>query len=166
MDFIGKLLPDVELAATDGSLVNPSKLEGFVVIFCYPWTGRPGHSNPPEWDDIPGAHGSTPQAVAYAKSYADFQKRNVQIFGLSFQNTEWQREFAARCKLPFPLLSDARREFSNALGLPIFTAGGEEYLKRLTLIASDSIVQAVRFPIPVPESDAEEVLDDLARRWP
>ncbi|HUR42728.1 MAG TPA: redoxin domain-containing protein, partial [Aestuariivirga sp.] len=125
---MGWKLPDVALASTGGGVERPARLEGRAVIFCYPWTGRPGHPDPPGWDAIPGAHGSTPQALAYAEHYPDFLEYNIKIFGLSFQDTDWQREFASRCKLPFPLLSDINRAFSNTLNLPVFSTGGQDYL--------------------------------------
>jgi peroxiredoxin len=160
--LVGLRLPDVELPASDGSAVNPSRLEGRAVLFCYPWTGRPGHPDPPGWDELPGAHGSTPQALAYSRAYGEFHKRNVRLFGVSLQEAEWQDEFARRNALPFPLLSDAERRFSQALALPAFTTGGADFLKRLTLIARDAVITAVRFPVRVPGKDAAEVLATMA----
>jgi peroxiredoxin len=76
---VGQALPDVELPATTGAPVNLRRLPGSTVIFCYPWTGRPGLPDPPGWDNIPGAHGSTPQAQAYAALHADFVKNDVKF---------------------------------------------------------------------------------------
>lgn len=135
-------------------------LRGMVVLFCYPYTGRPGVPDPPGWDDIPGAHGSTPQIIAYSKTYKYFQNLNVSIYGLSFQNPAWQSEFCSRCAIALPLLSDEHRKFAEALQLPCFSAGGESYLKRLTLIAEGATIVHVRFPIMEPENDAAQAL-----RW-
>jgi peroxiredoxin len=156
--LVGRRLPDVALASTGGIVEMPARLRSRVVIFCYPWTGRPGLPNPPDWDQIPGAHGSTPQALAYSKAYEKFLTLDVKLFGANFQDTGWQQEFAARNRLTFPLLSDARREFADALGLPVFTTAGVDYLKRLTLVIHDGVIEAVRFPVAVPERDAEETL--------
>ena len=142
----------------------PALIKGRAVIFCYPWTGRPGHADPPDWDTIPGAHGSTPQAQAYSMACEHFRSIGVKLFGLSLQDAGWQQEFATRHGLPFPLLSDAERKFSTALGLPSFTTGGIEYLKRLTLIVCDGVIEAVRFPVLAPEKDAEETLTLLQPR--
>jgi peroxiredoxin len=154
----GVRLPDVELAATDGSIVNPSQLRGLCVFFCYPYTGKPGVPDPAGWDDIPGAHGSTPQAVAYSEACADFRNQEVKLFGLSFQSPEWQIEFAQRTFLQFPLLSDEKRGFSNALKLETFSAGPDSFLKRITLIARDAVITEVRDAIDDPAKDAREVL--------
>jgi peroxiredoxin len=154
----GVKLPDVELAATDGSIVNPSQLQGLSVIFCYPYTGKPGVPDPAGWDDIPGAHGSTPQALAYSEIYAGFRNQDVKLFGLSFQSTKWQIEFAQRTLLRFPLLSDEKRAFSNALKLEILNAGPDSFLKRITLIARHAVIADVRDAIDDPAGDAREVL--------
>lgn len=156
--LVGRRMPDVDLEASSGSPVNPAKIVGPAVIFCYPWTGRPGYPNPPHWDEIPGAHGSTPQAQAYSNAYGHFRRLGIKLFGLSLQDTEWQREFVKRAGLSFRLLSDAPRKFSGRLGLPLFETGGVDYLQRLTFIARDGIIDAVRFPVPHPETDAEETL--------
>ncbi len=157
--LVGRKLPDVALASTAGGVETPAQIRGRAVIFCYPWAGRPGQANPPDWDTIPGAHGSTPQALAYSMACERFRNIGVKIFGLSLQDAEWQQELAIRNRLRFPLLSDAARKFSNALGLPTFTTGGVDYLSRLTLITSDGVVTAARFPVPAPEKDAVEVFN-------
>ena len=156
--LVGRRMPNVDLEATSGSPINPARLQGPAVIFCYPFTGRPGYDNPPNWDHIPGAHGSTPQALAYSETYGHFRRLGVKLFGLSLLSTEWQRDFVTRNGLSFRLLSDSQRLFSSAMGLPLFETGGQLYLQRMTFIAMDGIIQALRYPIPEPEQDAAEVL--------
>lgn len=157
----GRRMPDVDLEATSGSPVNLSWIAGPCVIFCYPFTGRPGYPDPPNWDHIRGAHGSTPQALAYSGAYGEFRRLGVKLFGLSMLSLEWQRDFVARNKLAFRLLSDEGRAFQSRLGLPMFETGGELYLQRITFILHDGIVSSVRFPVPEPEKDAAEVLAAL-----
>ena len=69
----GTRLPDLELDATPGEPVNLARRPGRAVVFVYPWTGRAGLANPPDWDDIPGAHGSTPQTEGFARAYDEFR---------------------------------------------------------------------------------------------
>lgn len=156
--LVGRKMPNADLEATSGSPVNLAKLLGPAVIFCYPFTGRPGHADPLNWDHIPGAHGSTPQALAYSEAYGHFRRLGVKLFGLSLLTTEWQREFVARHGLTFRLLSDHSRAFSSRLGLPLFETGGVAYLQRLTFITHDGTIQALRYPVAVPENDAVDVL--------
>lgn len=160
--LVGRRMPNVELEATSGSPVNPSKILGPAVIFCYPFTGRPGYDNPPNWDHIPGAHGSTPQALAYSEAYGHFRRLGIKLFGLSMLSCAWQREFVARNNLTFRLLSDFHRGFQSRLSLPMFETGGELYLQRITFILNDGVITSVRFPIPEPEADAAEVLAALS----
>ena len=56
----GMALPDVVLAATDGSDVSLARLAGWWVIYVYPMTGRPGVALPAGWDGIPGARSCPP----------------------------------------------------------------------------------------------------------
>jgi peroxiredoxin len=103
---------------------------GRSLVIVYPWTGRPGLPNPLAWDDIPGAHGSTPELEGFRDHAASFAALDVRLFGLSRQTTDYQRELVDRLALPFPILSDADGRFCAAQGLPSFTTGGEVYLKR------------------------------------
>jgi peroxiredoxin len=156
--LVGTKLPDTGLVATDGRVVNPARETGVSVYFCYPYTGRPGHADPPGWDGIAGAHGSTPQAFGFSEAYERFQKLGVKVFGVSFQDVFWQSEFVKRNSLGVPLLSDHGREFATALQLDTFKAGLDDYLSRTTLIAVDGTIVGVRHPVDVPALDAEETL--------
>ena len=157
----GMMLPSRTLRATDGTEIDLAALQGRSVVIVYPWTGRPGHPNPPEWDHIPGAHGSTPELEGFRDRHADFMRLCGRLIGLSRQTTEYQRELATRLALPFPILSDAGGYFAAALRLPSFATGGETYLKRLTLVVRDGHIERVFYPVPEPAGHAEEVLLSL-----
>src|SRR5204862_1158963 len=61
----GMRMPEIELAATDGSTVRLDQLAGLTIAFAYPRTGRPGEpSLVDDWDLIPGARGCTPETCA------------------------------------------------------------------------------------------------------
>jgi peroxiredoxin len=154
----GIRLPSLALPATDGSKVDLAALTGRSVVMVYPWTGRPGHPNPPDWDEIGGAHGSTPELEGFRDHHAEFLRLGIKLLGLSRQTTEYQRELAARLALPFPILSDAEGRFASALRLPSFSTGGEIYLKRLTLVVTDGGIERVFYPVPDPARHAAEVL--------
>lgn len=154
----GLKLPAIALASTAGTALDLSTHTGRAVIFVYPWTGRPGLPNPPAWDDIPGAHGSTPEAEGFRDLCSEFRDRGVEIFGLSGQDTAHQHEFATRMRLPFALLSDVESRFRNALRLPTFETGGVTYLKRLTLILGNGVIERTIYPVHPPHTHAAEVL--------
>src|SRR6516162_6288665 len=103
----GTPLPSLSLDATDGTSVDLSAIPGRAVVFAYPRTGRPGEQPlVADWDLIPGARGCTPQTCAFRDLNADFHRLGCRVFGLSTQDSAFQREMAERLHLPFPVLSD------------------------------------------------------------
>jgi peroxiredoxin len=160
----GLSLPSVSLPSTEGSEICFAKLPGRSLVIVYPWTGRPGEPNPPNWDLIQGAHGSTPELEGFRARAADFAGLGVALYALSTQATDYQREMAKRLKLPFPVLSDFAWDFSHALRLPRFVTGGETYLTRLTLLIDEGRVGHVFYPVPDPALHAAEVLSWLWAR--
>lgn len=158
------MLPALALPATDGSDVDLAALSGRSVLIVYPWTGRPGRPNPPNWDEIPGAHGSTPELEGFRHRHADFMRIGARLFGLSRQTTDYQRELAARLALPFYILSDEEGRFAAALSLPSFATGGQTYLKRLTLALKDGCIEMVFYPVADAAGHAAEVLLKLRQQ--
>ena len=159
----GMALPPISMLATDGSEICLATLPGRSVIAVYPWTGRPGYPNPPDWDDIPGAHGSTPELEGFRDAADDFTQCATSVFGLSRQNTEHQRELVARLGLKFQILSDVEGRFAGALALPSFATGGESYLKRLTLVIAEGRIEKLFYPVIDPARHAGEVLAYLTK---
>ena len=157
----GLELPDIALPSSRGETVNLSTRRGAAVVYVYPWTGRPGVADPPGWDDIPGAHGSTPETEGFRDHYLKFRAQRIEVFGLSSQSGEHHGELIARLAVPFPLLSDASFAFKQALNLPTFDAGGTPYLKRLTLFVRDGRIAHAFYPVERPAAHAREVLDWL-----
>ncbi len=153
-------MPDVDLASTAGQPISIGAKRGLAVLFIYPWTGGPGLNNPPGWDEIPGAHGSTPEAEGFRDIHPWFADRGIAVLGLSGQQPADQRAFAHRVGLPFPLLSDAGMICADAANLPRFEAGGTVYLKRLTLVLWHGRVVTRFYPVHPPDSHASDV-----RRW-
>jgi peroxiredoxin len=158
----GLRMPGLSLPATGGGTVSLAGLAGRWVVFVYPWTGRPGLPNPPLWDDIKGAHGSTPEAEGFRDNYAAFRAMGVDVLGISGQAAADQQEFADRMRLPFPLLSDAAGELRARLDLPAFETGGVIYLKRLTFVLRDGGIERVVYPVHPPHTHARDLLAMLA----
>ncbi len=164
--LMGAALPDRALPSSRGGRVNPARAPGRVLVFIYPYTGRPGVPDPEGWDKIPNAHGSTPQAQAYSAAYSEYLDLGVKVFGLSLQTPDWQAEAAQRLALQVPLLSDADGQWSEALALPRFTIGTTHYLRRLTLLAEAGRIIALRFPVDPPAGDAAHWLQSLRLMLP
>lgn len=158
----GTPLADVALSATTGETISLARLPGRSVVAVYPWTGRAGLANPPDWDDLPGAHGSTPELEGLRDSAAAFARLGYAMFALSGQDSAHQRELAERLRLPFPILSDDGFRFASALKLPMFETGGERFLKRLTLLIADGRIVRTFYPVHPPDTHALQLLDAIA----
>jgi peroxiredoxin len=151
----------VTLPATTGRAIDLSALAGRTVVYCYPRTGRPAEEPPAGWNLIPGARGCTPQSCAFRDHHGELQGLGARVFGLSTQDTDYQREAAERLHLPFPLLSDAQLRFASAMRLPTFEAHSMRLLKRLTLVIRDGTVEHVFYPVFPPEQSAQQAIDWL-----
>jgi peroxiredoxin len=154
----GMALPDVRMPSTGGGEVSLANRTGWMVVYCYPATGTPGVPLPGGWNEIPGARGCTPQTCAFRDRHAPLRVLGVELYGVSVQSSAAQREAAERLGVDFPLLSDASFAFTQALRLPTFEADGRRFLKRVTLVARDGIIEAVFYPVFPPDENAAEVL--------
>ena len=85
------------------------------------------------------------------------------VYGLSTQDTAYQREAAERLHLPFPILSDADLKLTRAIGLPTFSTSGMNLLKRMALVIDDGAIAKVFYPVFPPDKNAEEVIAWLRR---
>ncbi len=156
----GMAVPDVAVPATDGTQVSLAKLPDRIVVFAYPRTGVPGQPSPvSDWDMIPGARGCTPQTCAFR----DLHKVMIgagaaRVFGLSTQDSAYQKEAAERLHLPFPLLSDEKLALSNALRLPLMQVADMTLIKRLALVIDDGTITKVFYPVFPPDRNAGDVL--------
>jgi len=157
----GMLLPQISLPSTAGRTIDLSNLSASrTVLYCYPMTGVPGKPLPEEWDMIPGARGCTPQACSFRDHYQEISELKTEVFGLSTQSTEYQREMAARLHLPFEALSDSDFKVCDALRLPTFEVDGMRLVKRITLIVRGGRIEHVFYPVFPPDESADQVV-----RW-
>lgn len=154
----GMTLPSVPLLATDGTMLDLVALTGRTVVYIYPRTGRPDREVPNGWNEIPGARGCTPQSCAFRDHHAELEKLGARVFGLSTQDTNYQREAVDRLHLPFPLLSDVDLAFGHALALPTFTVEDMTLIKRVTLILRDGQIEHVFYPVFPPDQNAANVI--------
>jgi peroxiredoxin len=155
----GMSCPDVTLPGTDGKDVNLSQLSGRTVLYIYPRTGVPGVNNPEGWDQIPGARGCTPQSCSFRDHFAELNTLGVsQLYGLSTQDSAYQREVAERLHLPFAILSDERLALTKALRLPTFSVAGMTLLKRMALVIDNGRISKVFYPVFPPDRNAGEVV--------
>ena len=154
----GTALPHLALPTTAGGTVRlDAPGAGRTVIYIYPLTGRPGTDLPAGWDAIPGARGCTPESCGFRDHHQDLIAAGAaRVYGLSSQDTDYQREVVDRLGLPFPMLSDPEHALAAAARLPTCAAGGMTLYRRLTLIVRDAAIEHVFYPVFPPGEHAAE----------
>lgn len=159
----GRLVPHLALPSTSGGEVTLDRLgTGRTVLYIYPLTGRPGVALPDGWDEIPGARGCTTEACDFRDHYSELLDAGAsQVFGLSAQHSDHQREAVDRLNLPFALLSDSELRLAKHLDLPTFHVNSLTLFKRLTLVITDGQIEHVFYPVFPPNEHAQQVLNWL-----
>ncbi len=93
---IGKKVPNFELPATSETTVSPKSLKGQkVVLYFYPKDSTPG---------------CTTEGQDFRDRYADFEKANTVILGVSRDGMKSHENFKAKQEFPFELISDKDEE--------------------------------------------------------
>lgn len=144
---VGDVAPEFAVPATDGAVVSLSELRGkHVILYFYPK------------DDTPGC---TKEACAFRDAYARFKKKGAVVLGASVDPVKAHVKFTDKFSLPFPLLSDEKKELVQAYGVwgeKVFM--GRKYLgiHRVTFhIGPDGRIAHIWTEVK-PEEHAEEVL--------
>lgn len=156
----GQPIPRLSLPSTAGRTIALDDFgPGRTVLYIYPMTGRPDIDLPNGWDDIPGARGCTTEACDFRDHHSDLLEAGASaVFGLSSQDSDYQREVVDRLRLPFELLSDIELSLAGVLDLPTFRAGDLTLYKRLTLVIGDGAIEHVFYPIFPPNQHAQQLL--------
>jgi peroxiredoxin len=153
------IIQEIKLLSTSGDEIDLSKLNGLSIIYVYPMTGQPNIALPKGWDEIPGARGCTPQSCSFRDNFSELKKLNIEnIFGLSSQTTKYQKEMSERLHLPYPILSDEKLLFANALKLPTFKVDNMNLIKRITLITNNNKIIKYFYPVFPPDQNVNDVI--------
>ena len=100
---VGTKAPDFKLQDKDGKEVSLSDFIGKkVILYFYPKDNTPG---------------CTRQACAFAGLYNEFQKKGVEVIGISKDSVASHIKFAEKYNLPFILLSDSELSAIKAYGV-------------------------------------------------
>jgi peroxiredoxin len=163
--LVGSRISSVSLSSTDGRMIDLSAIPGRLVVYAYPRTGIPGLENPPGWDMIPGARGCTPQSCSFRDHFSELKGLGVDhLFGLSTQDSGYQREAAERLHLPFAILSDEPLNLTRAMRLPTFSIEGLTLLKRFTVVITEGTIEHVFYPVFPPDRNASDVIEWFSKR--
>ena len=144
----GDAAPDVEVRDAEGKTVKLSDLRGRkVALYFYPK------------DDTPGC---TKQACSLRDNYSELESRGIKVLGVSLDDEESHRKFAAKYDLPFTLLADTDHAMADAFGV----YGEKEWMgkkymgvdRKTFLIDEEGRIKKVFDKVNV-EQHADEVLE-------
>ncbi|MEB3183600.1 MAG: peroxiredoxin [Cyanobacteriota bacterium] len=100
----GDAIPPIAVPDAEGVLRRSDQLDGRpLVLFFYPK------------DETPGC---TAEACAFRDGYADLRALGAEVWGVSGDDADSHRRFAARHQLPYPLLVDRGNALRQAFGVP------------------------------------------------
>ena len=145
---VGERAPDFTLKNQDDVYVSLSDFKGKkVVIFFYP-------------KDM--TSGCTKEACSFKNSYNEIKEQNIEVLGISQDNTDSHQKFIDKEELPFTLLCDEEAEVAKAYGAYGAKAPGKKTAQgivRKTFLVAENGEIAFIFDEVDPEFHAEEVLD-------
>jgi peroxiredoxin len=153
----GMRIPNVSLPSTSGQSINLALVSGMAIFYFYPMIGDPKSLPEDDWNLIPGARGCTPQSCAYRDNFDFFKKKGIQVLGISSQSTPSQVEAKNRLQLQFDLVSDESFDLCHALRLPTFIYKENRYIKRLTLVVLNGVIDRVIYPVFPSNSDSAKI---------
>ena len=147
---IGDMAPDFTLPDKDGNPVSLSDFAGQkVVLYFYPRDNTPG---------------CTRQACAFAFHYAEFQRRGVQVIGVSKDSVASHQKFAEKHGLNFILLADPEREAIEKYGVwqekKQYGKVSMGVVRTTYIIDEQGRIQAV-MPKVKPDTNAADILEML-----
>jgi len=101
---VGDKIPSFELKDQSGNNFDIDQYIGStaMVIYFYPK------------DDTPGC---TKEACSFRDSYEAFTDKNIKVIGISSDDVESHKNFAAKYNLPFTLLADTESEVRALFGV-------------------------------------------------
>jgi len=104
LPIIGRPAPDFSLPSTTGENISLKQFKGkkTVILYFYPK------------DETPGC---TREACSFRDLYAEFEKHNAVILGVSTDSLESHQHFREKNNLPFPLLADEDATLSKMYGV-------------------------------------------------
>lgn len=106
-----------------------------------------------------GTPGCTKEACALRDAWAEYEKANLRVIGVSSDDNESHRRFAKEHGLPFSLIADEEHVWSRAFGVKTF-AGLDSRVSFL-IDAQDKVVKV--YEDVDPGVHAREVLDDARK---
>ena len=147
---IGMKAPDFTLLDKDGNEVSLSDFLGKrVVVYFYPKDNTPG---------------CTRQACAFGSLYGEFQKRGIEVIGISRDSVASHTKFAEKHGLPFVLLSDPSLQAIQAYGVwqekKLYGKVSMGVVRTTFLLDENGVITKI-MPRVKPDTNAAEILAEL-----
>jgi len=147
---IGQKAPDFTLRDKNGKDVSLSDFIGKkVVLYFYPKDNTPG---------------CTRQACAFSGLYSEFQKRGIEVIGISKDSTTSHARFAEKHNLNFVLLSDPELEAIQAYGVwqekKLYGKVSMGVVRTTFIIDEKGVIEKV-MPKVKPDTNAADILAEL-----
>lgn len=147
---VGDKAPDFSLTETSGATVSLKELRGKrIVLYFYP-------------KDL--TSGCTQQACDIRDNIKRFQKKGVEVIGVSADPPRRHKKFIAEHDLNFQLLSDESKQMLHAYGVwQEKTFWGRKYMGivRTTFVINEKGVIEKIYHVTNVEGHIEEVLENL-----
>ena len=146
----GDRIPKFTIADSNGNKVKSADFKGKKhVIYFYPKDFTPG---------------CTTQADEFSTEYKKFQKKDIEIIGISPDDESSHKKFCAKMGIEYVLLSDTEKEVSKAFGVwgkKKFM--GREYMgvTRSSFLVNDKGIIFKIYPKVKPAGHAKQVLEDF-----
>ena len=147
---IGMTAPDFTLHDKNGNDVSLSDFAGKkIVLYFYPKDNTPG---------------CTRQACAFAGLYGEFQKKGVEVIGISRDSVASHVKFAEKHDLPFVLLSDPELTAIKAYGVwqekKLYGKVSMGVVRTTFIIGEDGRIEKI-MPKVKPDTNAAEILAEI-----
>lgn len=147
---IGTKAPEFTLKDKDGKDVALSAFLGKkVVLYFYPKDNTPG---------------CTRQACAFAGAYKEFQRRGIEVIGISKDSVASHVKFAEKYELPFVLLSDPELVAIKAYGVwqekKLYGKVSMGVVRTTFIIDENGMIERI-MPKVKPDTNAAEILELL-----
>lgn len=139
---VGTTAPAFTVKDTNGNTVSLSDFAGkTVVLYFYPK------------DDTPGC---TKEACSFRDNYAQYQGKDIVVFGVSMDDEASHQKFTQKYNLPFPLLADVDGSLTKA-----YDVDGGGYSKRVTYVIDGSGKVAQVYTTVKTDTHAQDILAAL-----
>lgn len=145
---VGDPAPAFRLQDQNGNWRTLEQYEGqWVVLYFYPKDFTPG---------------CTTQVCAFRDDVTALRAAGAQVLGVSLDDVKSHAEFAAKHKVPFPLLSDSDKQVAKRYGV-LSSKLGFEYARRDTFLIDPNGEIVEHYENVDPQANVKQVLEDLAR---